>query len=134
MLTEQDCREVLEDLGFDIEATPRPNTGLVSPALRHSTRRFVGIPSRTAGNDAFWPTLYWNMSGDFVYFSTAARDVEHFRSEFWTHPSSERVLPHEAFAVSVDGETRPAYCFVPLATRAGLRRALESLFLAQPNW
>ena len=59
MLTEQDYIEVLEELGFALPS--KPNTGKVSRSLRHTIRRFLGIPSRNPdATDAFWSTLYWN--------------------------------------------------------------------------
>ena len=125
MLTEQDYRAVLEELGFDLQHTPEPNRGRIGRALRHTIRRFIDIPHRQVGDNAFWPTVYWNRSKDYIYFSTAHRDADHFRSLFWAPAHPDCVLPHEQ-------ETN---CFVPLAaTRAGLRLALESLFLARPNW
>lgn len=128
VLTEQDYREVLEDLGFDMEATPQPNTGRVGRSLRHSIRRFVGIPGRIAhAFDAFWPTLYWNRNGDLIYFSTTRRDHGYFSLIYWERAPSDRVLPHEQKAGT--------YCFVPFeSTRSGLRTALESLFLARHTW
>ena len=122
MLNEQDYRAVLEELGFDLQGPP---TGTRGPALRHTIRRFIRIPDRPPGSDdAFWPSLYWHRHGEFCYVSTPPRDADHFRIEFWAPAPSDRVLHHEV-----------SCCFVPVqVTRAGLRMALESLFLAQSNW
>ena len=125
MLTEQDYRDVLNNLRFVVPLEPHTRIG--GAPLRHVNRRFVGIIRRqSSSKDAFWPTLYWNRSGDLYYFATAVRDRNNFQIEFWTPVPRDHVLPH-------DREKTP--CFVPrVATRNGLKMALESLFLAQPNW
>ena len=128
MLNELDYRSVLEELGFDLLETPKPGTGKVGRSLRHTTMRFPGIRGRPPKSSpfAFWPTLYWNRSGDSIYFSTTRRDQDYFPPSFWKRAPSDRVLPHEQKAVTD--------CFLPLeATREGLRKALESLFLARPG-
>ena len=122
MLTEQDYKAVLEELGFDLQGV-EPGTKMVGTALRHTIRQFVGIPGRNAdAADAFWPTLYWKRSGDFFYLLTPQRDADHFRSLFWAPAPPDLILEYQP------GE----HCFVPvLDTRAGLRLALESLFLSR---
>lgn len=124
MLTERDYREVLQELGF---ADPlQPNTSyFTGRALRHGVRRF-NVPGRQeAARDAFWPTLYWNSNGDYNYFSTPARDSAHFGALFWVPADPDQI--HE--------EHRDQFCVVPRHdSRLGLRIALESLFLAVPEW
>lgn len=81
--------------------------------MRYKHRRFVDIPHRTYGDDAFWPTLYWKCDRDVVYLATAQRDRRHFDLNYWEITSTGRD-------------------FVPvLATQSGLLRALENLFIAR---
>ena len=125
MLTDRDCRELLQSLGF---ADPlQPNTSYwAGRALRHRVRRFVDVPARQeSSDDAFWPTLYWHSNGDHNYFSTPERDRAHFGAMFWI-PASLDSIQEEHIAES---------CFVPRHdSRLGLRIAVESLFLAVPQW
>ena len=127
MLTEQDYRELLQELGFEL-ANVNPLEGPVGRSLRHTIRRFrhTEIPGRPASAaDAFWPSLWWKENEGFVYFTTAERDQRQFNAMFW--------MPAPTSSVLQDDQT--AHCFVPVqSTRSGLRLALQSLFLAQPDW
>lgn len=124
MLTDRDYREILQELGF--EALQPISSYFAGRALRHRVRRFVDVPRRQdSSDDAFWPTLYWISNGNYNYFSTPERDRVHFGAMFWIPASQE----------SIHAEHRNEACFVPRHnSRLGLRVALESLFLAVPEW
>lgn len=126
MPTEQDYREVLQELGFD---AVEPNTSYFdAPALRHRVRRFVGVPRRRGvARDKFWPTLYWMSNNNYNYFSTPERDRPYFGAMLWLPASPDNILDEH--------RNRGEPCFVPRHnSRLGLRVALESLFLAIPDW
>ena len=129
MLTEQDYREVLMDLRFDVQpdSEAQGHSAGYPKALRHRHRRFTGIRRRTRGaSGAFWPTLYWMKSQELVYFRAATIDVNHFQVPFWLPAPHDRILEYD--------RVKRHRCFVPAyENRQGLKVALQTLMLAEPD-
>ena len=118
-MTEEEYRQLLADLGFDMEHHTAPDTP-IGQALRHTTLIFPNVPERPhTDQSVFWPTLYWcRTEAGLICFATAKRDVRHFRPQFW--------VPLSADMVKSDGE---GVSFVPVNRPGiGARQALESLF------
>ena len=119
-MTEEEYRQLLEELGFDIARNPQPNSGR---ALRHTTLQFGQVPGRNPNyEDAFWPTLYWNRSSaGLLYFATSPRDTEHFSPLLWVQIPNDVVKRKDA-----------NISFTPMRnTRQGAIDAFQSLFEAQ---
>ena len=118
-MTEEDYRQLLAELGFDMDRHTAPD---VPPgqALRHRTRRFPNIHRRnTEDPTIFWPTLYWvRTASGLIYFVTRNEDVACFSPEYWVPLSPEMVKGGDA-----------GISFVPVNRRGiGAREALQSLF------
>ena len=123
-MTEEDYRNLLAMLGFDMERHKGPDNP-AGQALRHTTLRFPDVPYRVeADTTIFWPTLYWNRTvAGLIYFAAARRDVEHFLPHFWVPLSSDMVKDIDA-----------GISFVPVNKPGiGAREALQSLINIRRN-